>query len=148
MLKKRWLSWILVLAMALTMAVPAMAEEESLEGKLVIIHTNDIHGRAVAVAEDAENEVTGIWGYAAIAQLKKDYEEAGASVLLFDVGDAAQGMPIVNLSMGAQAIEFMNAAGYDAMSPGNHEFDWGLANLQQIAEEAQFPSWRRTSWIA
>lgn len=51
MLKKRWLSWILVLAMALTMAVPAMAEEESLEGKLVIIHTNDIHGRAVAVAE-------------------------------------------------------------------------------------------------
>ena len=139
MLKKTWLSWILVLAMALTMAVPAMAEEESLEGKLVIIHTNDIHGRAVAVAEDAENEVTGIWGYAAIAQLKKDYEEAGASVLLFDVGDAAQGMPIVNLSMGAQAIEFMNAAGYDAMSPGNHEFDWGLANLQQIAEEAQFP---------
>ena len=37
-----------------------MAEEESLEGKLVIIHTNDIHGRAVAVAEDAETEVTGI----------------------------------------------------------------------------------------
>ena len=74
MLKKRWLSWILVLAMALTMAVPAMAEEESLEGKLVIIHTNDIHGRAVTVAEDAENEVTGIWGYAAIAQLKKDYK--------------------------------------------------------------------------
>ena len=74
MWKKKWLGLILALAMALSMVAPAMAEEESLEGKLVIIHTNDIHGRAVAVAEDAENEVTGIWGYAAIAQLKKDYK--------------------------------------------------------------------------
>lgn len=148
MLKKRWLSWILVLAMALTMAVPAMAEEESLEGKLVIIHTNDIHGRAVAVAEDAENEVTGIWGYAAIAQLKKDYEEAGASVLLFDVGDAAQGMPIVNLSMGAQAIEFMNAAGTTRCPPATTSSIGGWPISSRLPKRRSSPSWRRTSWIA
>ncbi len=78
-------------------------------------------------------------GYAAIAQYKKDLEAAGDSVLLLDAGDATQGMPLVNLSMGKTAIEFMMAAGYDAMTPGNHEFDWGLDNLKQLAGQADFP---------
>ena len=60
-------------------------------------------------------------------------------MLLLDAGDAAQGMPVVNMSMGKTAMEFMNATGYDAMCPGNHEFDWGYDNLQQLRETAQFP---------
>ncbi len=128
---KRILAWILALILVLGLTVTGFAEAP--KGKLVILHTNDIHGRAVA---DPAGKVLG---YAAIAQYKKDLEAAGDSVLLLDAGDACQGTPLVNLSMGKTAIEFMNAAGYDAMALGNHEFDWGLDNAKQLAGLANFP---------
>ncbi|MGI6694772.1 MAG: bifunctional metallophosphatase/5'-nucleotidase [Christensenellales bacterium] len=128
---KRILVWILALTLALGLAATGLAEAP--KGRLVILHTNDVHGRAVA---DPAGKVLG---YAAIAQYKKDLEAAGDSVLLLDAGDACQGTPLVNLSMGKTAIEFMNAAGYDAMTPGNHEFDWGSDNAKQLAGLANFP---------
>jgi len=128
---KRILAWILALTLALGLVVTGFAEAP--KGRLVILHTNDVHGRAVA---DPAGKVLG---YAAIAQYKKDLEAAGDSVLLLDAGDASQGTPLVNLSMGKTAIEFMNAAGYDAITPGNHEFDWGLDNARQLAGLADFP---------
>ena len=134
--KKSFLALLLAMLMTLGLMVPALAAENEaidLTGKLVILHTNDIHGRALA------DPSTGALGYAVIAQVKEDYEKAGAAVLLLDAGDASQGTPIVNLSFGKAAMEFMNAVGYDAMSPGNHEFDWGLDNLLQIKEVAEFP---------
>ena len=76
-------------------------------GKLVILHTNDVHGRAAA------DLTAGTLGYAAIAQINQDLLEMGASVLLLDAGDASQGVPIVNLSRGRTAMEFMNAADLD-----------------------------------
>ncbi len=60
-------------------------------------------------------------------------------MLLLSAGDAVQGTPLVNLGEGASAIEFMNAAGYDAMVPGNHEFDWGYENLKTLAGNMEFP---------
>ncbi|MGI6699710.1 MAG: bifunctional metallophosphatase/5'-nucleotidase [Christensenellales bacterium] len=128
---KRILAWILALILVLGLTVTGFAEAP--KGRLVILHTNDIHGRAVA------DPVGKVLGYAAIAQYKKDLEAAGDSVLLLDAGDACQGTPLVNLSMGKTAIEFMNAAGYDAMALGNHEFDWGLDNAKQLAGLANFP---------
>lgn len=133
MTRKKLLSLALALCMVFTLMIPSLglAGAASLEGKLVILHTNDIHGRGVA-----DN---GTWGYGAIAQVKKTLEAQGALVLLLDAGDASQGTPLVNLDHGQSAIDFMNAAGYDAMCPGNHEFDWGYDNLQQILENASFP---------
>jgi 5'-nucleotidase/UDP-sugar diphosphatase len=128
---KRILAWILALTLSLGLAAPGFAEAP--RGRLVILHTNDVHGRAVA------DPAGMVRGYAAIARYKKDLEAAGDSVLLLDAGDACQGTPLVNLSMGKTAIEFMNAAGYDAMAPGNHEFDWGLDNARQLAGLADFP---------
>ena len=128
------LSLVLALALVLGMALPALASDLSgYAGKLVILHTNDVHGRAVF------NPASGVFGYAAVAELKWELEEAGASVLLLDAGDASQGTPIVNLSQGAAAMEFMNAVGYDAMTPGNHEFDWGYDNVLKLKELARFP---------
>ncbi|MCL1964712.1 MAG: metallophosphoesterase, partial [Firmicutes bacterium] len=124
----------LVLALSLlTSAAAAGKEFYEPSGKVVILHTNDVHGRAMT------DLTAGTLGYATIAQIKKDLQEMGASVLLLDAGDASQGMPIVNLSFGKAAMEFMNAAGYDAMVPGNHEFDWGIDNLLQNREAAEFP---------
>ena len=132
MKKRTLLSLLLSLVMLAGIALPAAAEQAP-AGKLYILHTNDMHGRAVADPQ------AGILGYAAIAQYKKDLEAQGHDVLLLDAGDATQGTPLVNLGMGKNAIEFMNAAGYMAMSPGNHEFDWGSDNLKQLAGFAKFP---------
>lgn len=109
----------------------------AIEGKLAIIHTNDVHGYDM-VAEPSES-APGVLGLGAVAQLKKDYEKKGYQVLLFDDGDATQDTNLVNLSQGATAIEFMNAAGYDAMSLGNHEFDWGADNTKKLIDAADFP---------
>ena len=125
-----------LLAIALMFAmliVPTIAAAPGdLTGKLVIIHTNDTHGGDVAV----EGKSIGTAG---IAQLVKDYESAGADVLLFSAGDAIQGDPLVNLSNGLTAIEFMNLAGYDLMVLGNHEYDFGYDNLLKLKDVADFP---------
>lgn len=147
-MSKKLLSLALALVMSLSLAAPAMAADEKAEktvtpytvsndvkGKIVILHTNDTHGADMAVA-DAGKEVLGDAG---VAALKKEFEKKGAQVFLFSAGDATQGAPIVNLSQGEAAIEFMNAAGYDAMAPGNHEFDWGADNLKAIVKKADFP---------
>ena len=126
---KKILSLVLALAMMLCAFAPAMAEG-ALEGKLVILHTNDIHGRAVADAES--------FGYARIAMLKKNLQAQGAEVILMDAGDFSQGTPLVNLGYGKNAVEFMNAAGYDIATLGNHEFDWGSDNMEQIMANAKF----------
>lgn len=140
-LGKKILSFGLAAVMAASLSTFVLAESatlaetatpaENMSGQLVILHTNDTHGRDVAA--------NGILGTAAVAQLKKDYEAAGADVLLFSAGDACQGTALVNQSQGKAAVKFMNAAGYDAMVPGNHEFDWGLENLLTLSKEAKFP---------
>lgn len=114
--RKSLLAVVLTLAMALSMIVPAMAQE-SMSGKLVVIHTNDMHG----YYETNENSI----GIAGIASLKDYYEDLGADVLLLDAGDFSQGKTLVSYFKGANAAKYIVAAGYDAVSLGNHEFDFG-----------------------
>ena len=103
----------------------------------VVIHTNDTHGHDVEVetTEDAD----GNFSMAAVAALKADWEAQGYDVLLVDAGDATQGMPLVDTKHGSTAIAFMNSCGYDLMTVGNHEYDWGPDNLALIEEQADFP---------
>lgn len=135
------LSLLLSLAMICALFVPAMAADEEavkpyeipdVKGKIVILHTNDTHGA------DKSVEGSSI-GMAGVAQLKKDFEAAGAKVLLLSAGDSIMGKPLVSADQGKSAIEFMNAAGYDAMTVGNHELDFGIENLKELAKLAKFP---------
>ena len=123
---KKLLAVFLALTLVFAMCGGALADDESadLDGKIVILHTNDVHG--------------AIAGYAQVAQVKADYEARGADVLLFDAGDYIQGDPSVSISQGATAIELMNLAGYDLAGIGNHEFDYGYENLMAILDEAEF----------
>lgn len=131
---KRILAGALSLAMAAGLAaMPANTAEakEDLAGKLVVIHTNDIHGRY-------ENNEESL-GMSSVAALKGYYETQGANVLLFDAGDFSQGTNLVNYYDGFDSVHFLNAAGYDAVSLGNHEFDFGFDELKAMADAAQFP---------
>lgn len=124
---KKLLSLLLAVAMMFSLAVTASAAETkgAMDGQIVILHTNDVHG------------ATG--GYAKVAAVKDAFEAQGAYVLLVDAGDFIQGDPTVSVSQGATAVELMNLAGYDAAAPGNHEFDYGYANLTSLADKAEFP---------
>ena len=126
---KKFLSLLLALAMMFSLSVSASAAEEEaagpMEGRIVILHTNDVHG---AVA-----------GYAKVAALKQSFQDAGAYTLLLDAGDYIQGDPTVSVSQGKTAVELMNLAGYDAATIGNHEFDYGYANFKEISKDAKFP---------
>lgn len=127
MKQKKLLSVLLAVVMLFALSIPGLAAdaEKPLDGSIVILHTNDVHG--------------AIAGYAKVAALKQQYAEQGAYVLLVDAGDFSQGDPTVSVSQGATAIELMNLTGYDAVCPGNHEFDYGYKNLSDLAKAAKFP---------
>lgn len=91
---------------------------------LVILHTNDVHG--------------ALTGYAKIAALKAEYEANGAEVLLVDAGDFLQGTIYVSESKGQSATDLMSATGYDYVTVGNHEFDYGFDNLMTVLEGQSF----------
>ena len=128
---RKFLSVLLALAMVFSLTVtsfaaeePAAAEAGEMTGKTVILHTNDVHG--------------AIEGYAYITALKADYEAKGAEVILVDAGDYSQGTTYVSTTKGADAVTMMNAAGYDIVTLGNHEFDYGYAQLKDNMTKANF----------
>lgn len=98
---------------------------------LIILHTNDTHG--FDIYGDGHN------GLAVIAQVKKDLESQGYQVLLLDAGDVIQDNNLVNFSKGKSGIAMYNAAGYDAGTLGNHEFDYGQDVLAERISEAKYP---------
>ena len=134
---RKFLSVLLAMAMVLSLTVTGFAIEDTaaatdaetkteatMAGKTVILHTNDVHG--------------AVDGYAYIAQLKADYEAKGAEVILVDAGDYSQGKTYVSVTKGADAVTMMNAAGYDVVTLGNHEFDYGYAQLKENMSKAKF----------
>ena len=135
---RKFLSVLLAMAMVLSLTVTGfaiedtattrepkvMTEEATMAGKTVILHTNDVHG--------------AIEGYAYITALKADYEAKGAEVILVDAGDYSQGKTYVSVTKGADAVTMMNAAGYDVVTLGNHEFDYGYAQLKENMSKAKF----------
>ena len=126
-MRRKVLSLLMAVVMTFSLAVTASAAEETaqdLDGDIVILHTNDVHG--------------AIGSYAKVAALKDAYEARGAYVLLMDAGDFIQGDPTVSTSEGATAVELMNLAGYDVVSLGNHEFDYGYQNLKDLEADADF----------
>lgn len=135
---RKFLSVLLAMAMVLSLTVTGfaiedtattrepevMTEEATMAGKTVILHTNDVHG--------------AIEGYAYITALKADYEAKGAEVILVDAGDYSQGEVYVSDTKGLDAVEMMNVTGYDVVTLGNHEFDYGYAQIKENMTKADF----------
>ena len=127
---RKFLSVLLAMAMVLSLSVTSFAADTDSEakaemaGKTVILHTNDVHG--------------AIEGYAYITALKADYEAKGAEVILVDAGDYSQGEVYVSDTKGLDAVEMMNVTGYDVVTLGNHEFDYGYAQLKEKMNKADF----------
>jgi len=132
----RWfLLLILPLVLSLGNAYPAPRAIQ-----VQLIHTNDLHGRLLPdKAGKAASDPQKAGGLAELAglikSLKKNYP--GKTILL-DGGDFAQGTLESNYFYGEPEIRFFNYLGYDALELGNHDFDWGLKQLQKTLKSAEF----------
>ena len=115
---KRWGRNSLVAALlALSIPVAAWAD-------VVILHTNDIHCGA-----DRN------FGLARVAQYKKDLAKEYPAVFLVENGDSVQGGPIGKFSKGQDMMALLAAADYDFATPGNHDFDYGMARFFELAKQ-------------
>ena len=121
---------------AVSVGAPAAFAEETNcffgdKADVTILYTNDVH----TYIDNKSPKPT----YAAIAALKKSIEDTGRDVLLVDAGDHIQGTAYGSMDDGATIIKLMNEAGYDLATPGNHEFDYGMARAKAVLREADFP---------
>lgn len=107
--------------------------------KLFVLHTSDTHSRIEPFGEQAVVENAGRAGVVRRATFVRQYRTAHPSVLLFDCGDISQGTPYYNLFQGELEVKMMNLMKYDAMTIGNHEFDFGLDNMARLFRMARFP---------
>lgn len=120
----------LVVALASLVCVssmPLFAKETVIK----ILHTNDTHARV-------EDDGKSIIGFAKLAGYVQEEKKEG-NLLVLDAGDMFQGLPFANLAQGKSIIDIANAVGYDAMTLGNHEFDYGTPNILEIISKLNYP---------
>ena len=98
--------------------------------QLYIGHTNDVHGRIMP-------EEDGSMGYAKLATLLKQARALTDDILLLDGGDTLHGTNLANMFEGQTVLEIMDMLGYDAMVPGNHDFNYGAERLEEAAAWAE-----------
>lgn len=115
---------VLLLLMTLQMPFSLIVKADSVndhEGKIVILHSNDVHG--------------AIDGYPVMKGFADEIESEGGEVILVDAGDFAQGNSYAFFTEGKDIVDLMNLVGYDIVTVGNHEFDYGISRMQEIMAE-------------
>ena len=96
--------------------------------EIVVLYVNDVH---CGIDDNL--------GYQDLVTVKNAYERMGNKVLMVDNGDAIQGDTVGTLSKGEYIIDIMNEAGFDVVTPGNHEFDYGMERFLELTKKANFP---------
>ncbi len=136
-MKRLWLVPLALIAglVGITRAGSAQESPSSPVPRIVILHTNDLHGQVYSWRNRG--------GMAALAatlkRVRAEEEAKGARVFIVDCGDFFQGTPEGDLTEGRLVIDTFNEIGYDALCVGNHEFDFGSEVTERLARRARFP---------
>ncbi|HBK69680.1 MAG TPA: multifunctional 2',3'-cyclic-nucleotide 2'-phosphodiesterase/5'-nucleotidase/3'-nucleotidase [Firmicutes bacterium] len=131
-MKKIFLPLAIILCLILTFSVLTVNTESS-PVTITILHTNDMHGRIEPGDYDG-------MGLPKLTTLVRELKAENPHLLLLDAGDTIHGRTFTNLVKGESMIKLMNVIGYDAMVPGNHDFNYGYTRLVELAEQtANFP---------
>lgn len=132
---RKILSIFLSLMLVIGMVIGGTSSEVFAEGSttITILHVNDVHGRL----EPDERE--GAMGFGVFKAKLDELREENPNLLLLNAGDALHGTTMVNLTDGEAMITMMNAVGFDALVPGNHDFNYGYDRLLELKELAEFP---------
>lgn len=116
-------------------AFPVMAQKQ-----LEILHTNDTHSCVMPLGSNlADTAFADRGGFLRRIAMLKEERRKNPSLLLFDSGDFCQGSAYFTLYKGDVEVNLMNMMHYDAVTIGNHEFDFGLDNMARLFRMANFP---------
>ena len=127
----------LIIFMALLSVVSVGAKTKK---QLVVLHTNDVHSCIMPLNENLDNkDLAGRGGFVRRVNMIKEQRALHPDLLFFDSGDFSQGSGYYTLFKGDVEVGLMNQMGYDAVTIGNHEFDFGLENLARLFRMANFP---------
>lgn len=126
---------VLLYMLLLFTAVGAYAQKH-----LEVLHTNDTHSCIMPLNPNlADTAVAGRGGFLRRVAMIKEERAKNPDLLLIDSGDFSQGSPFYTMFKGDVEVGLMNLMGYDAVTIGNHEFDFGLENMARIFKMAKFP---------
>lgn len=113
---------------------------EAKKKKVVILHTNDTHSCVMPLKKElADTTLAGRGGFLRRVAMVKEQRKQHPGLLLFDSGDFSQGSSYYTMFKGDVEVGLMNEMGYDAVTIGNHEFDFGLDNMVRLFRKANFP---------
>ncbi|WP_069998631.1 5'-nucleotidase C-terminal domain-containing protein [Cellulosilyticum sp. I15G10I2] len=130
--KKSFVSFIALLLMTVLLLPAHLMAAETTPKTITIVYTNDTHSRVEANP--------GI-GFAKIAAKINELRDTNGkeNVLVLDAGDTLHGLPIATVTKGEGIVQILNAIGYDAMTPGNHDFNYGQEHLLTLSRKMNFP---------
>jgi len=132
MWKKKLMAAVLGICLSLPLPVFASVQKDGVH--ITILHTNDMHARVRST--DDEGKTIGMDWLAGAIRAQKGADE---DTLALDAGDTFHGSAFINLSRGSNMVMLMNLSGYDAMTPGNHDFNFGSQRLVELAGMLNFP---------
>ena len=116
-MKGKTFTTILLVALLLG-RVSAIAQPQTIDtSDIVILYDNDVHGTVA--------------GYPLMANLRDQMRQLTSHVTLVSCGDYLSGNPYGTVSLGGYPVRLMNAVGYDYVTLGNHEFDFGMQTMKQ-----------------
>lgn len=124
---------ILITTILLGIFCTACDEEQS---TITILHTNDTHSQIEPIAAGKRDGNHA--GYARRMGIILQERAHDPNLLLFDAGDYSQGTPYFNFYHGRVEVDALNRMEYDAITLGNHEFDYGVDTLATILKQAEF----------
>ena len=134
-MKRIQILFLLCLALSFTFSIFAQDKDTK---EVIILQTSDVHSRIEPVNQKGD-EYYNKGGFLRRAAFLEQFRKEHKNVLLFDCGDISQGTPYYNMFRGEVEVKLMNEMGYDAMTIGNHEFDFDVDNMERIFKMANFP---------
>ena len=108
--------------------------------KITVLHSSDTHSCILPLNKNlADTMLADRGGFLRRIAMLKQERKADPDLLLFDCGDFSQGSSYYTMFKGDVEVELMNRMHYDAVTIGNHEFDFGLENMTRLFKMATFP---------
>ncbi len=132
-MKRIQISFLLCLALSFAFSLFAQDTKE-----LILLQTSDVHSRIEPINQKGDRNYDE-GGFVRRAAFLDQFRKEHKNVLLFDCGDISQGTPYYNMFQGEVEVKLMNEMGYEAMTIGNHEFEFGMDNMARLFKMAKFP---------
>lgn len=122
----------LALSLVMVLGIVILPNSAKAEGatEIKIVHTNDVHGNAEGNEDDKV-------GYAKLKTFIDDVKAENPNTLVLDAGDVLHGTTFATISRGKSMLDLMADIGYDAMVPGNHDFNYGIERLLELAKDSK-----------